>query len=115
MLRQYLEDKTNTYDDFLMLRKTLAYQYGALSCVQFTLSIPLELENLFINIRTGDISLWNLKFKNKPGELEPFAVRLSTGIQELFGDNYVNGACLPAFISTLDALRNPKMNFKAYL
>jgi hypothetical protein len=80
VLRQYLEDKTNTYDDFLMLRKTLAYQYGALSCIQFTLSIPLELENIFINIRTGDISLWNLEFNQKPGELNPFSVRLSTGI-----------------------------------
>jgi len=67
VLRQYLEDKTNSYDDFLMLRKMLAYQYGALSCVQFTLSIPLKLENMFINVRTGDISLWNLDFKEKPG------------------------------------------------
>ena len=63
VLRQYLEDKANTYDDFLMLRKTLAYQYGALSCMQFTLNIPLELENILLNIRTGDISLWNLQFR----------------------------------------------------
>jgi len=27
----------------------------------------LKLENMFINVRTGDISLWNLDFKEKPG------------------------------------------------
>jgi len=41
VLRLYLEGKTSTYDDFLLLRRTLAYQYGALSCLQYVLSIPL--------------------------------------------------------------------------
>ena len=41
ILRQYLEGKTATYDDFLLLRRTLAYQYGAIACLQYVLSIPL--------------------------------------------------------------------------
>ena len=68
-----------------------------------------------MNLRTGDMSVWNLKFREKNEDPEPFAVRLSAGFQELFGDNYVNGGCLPAFIATADALVNPKLNFKAYL
>ena len=43
ILRQYLEGKTATYDDFLLLRRTLAYQYGSIACLQYVLSIPLEL------------------------------------------------------------------------
>ena len=68
-----------------------------------------------MNLKTGDVSIWNLDFKQKSEQLEPFAVRLSSGLSELFGDNYVNGGCLPAFIATVDALRNPKLNFKVYL
>lgn len=30
------------------------------------LSIPLQLENIFINLKTGDISLWNLPIKADP-------------------------------------------------
>ena len=47
--------------------------------------------------------------------MEPFSVRLSAGFDELFGDNYVNGGCLPAFLATVEALKNPKLNFKTYL
>ena len=93
----------------------MAYQYGTISCLQYLLSIPLELDNIFINLKTGDISIWNIVFKENPAELSPFAIRLSTSFQELFGDNYVNGGCLPAFIATSEALRNPKLNFRAFL
>lgn len=41
VLRQYLESKMATYDDFLLLRRTMSYQYGALSSLQYVLSIPL--------------------------------------------------------------------------
>ena len=60
ILRQYIEGKSSTYDDFLLLRRTLAYQYGSISCLQYLLSIPLSLENIFINLKNGDISIWNL-------------------------------------------------------
>lgn len=115
VLRQFLESKTTTYDDFLILRRNLSYQYGAFSCLHYLLSIPLLLENIFINLKTGDISLWNLPIKADPSLEQPFALRLSAGIQELFGESYVNGGCLPAFIATSDALCNKKFNYKAYL
>lgn len=81
LLRQYLEAKTTTYDDFLLLRRNMSYQYGAISCLQYVLSSPLELENIFIHLKTGDISIWNCPFKKEPKELEPHAIRLSTSIQ----------------------------------
>ena len=110
-----MENRTNTYDDFLLLRRTLSYQYGSLSSLHYTLSVPLSLSNIVMNLETGDISILNLPLSSTPADLEPFAVRLSVGFQELFGDNYVRGGCLPAFIATTDALQNPKFNFKSYI
>lgn len=68
-LRQYLEGKTITYDDFLLLRRNMSYQYGTMSCLHYVLSIPLELQNVFINLKTGDLSIWNLPFKADPEKL----------------------------------------------
>lgn len=67
LIRSYLESRTNSYDDFLLLRRTISYQYGSLSCLSYALGLPLELQNFFINLVTGNISISSLPlFKTNP-------------------------------------------------
>ena len=67
IMRSYLEARANSYDDFLLLRRTISYQYGSLSCLSYVLAIPLELQNFFINLITGNISIYSLPlFKTNP-------------------------------------------------
>lgn len=62
VLKDYLIKKSTTYDDFLILRRSLSYQYGVLLCLNYTLSIPTELGKFTLDLSTGTISVGQLQF-----------------------------------------------------
>ena len=108
VLKNYLVGRTQSYDDFLTLRRTLSYQYGVLQCLNFVLSVPTELGKFMLDLRTGGVSVYALNFNYSPEKLSPFAIRFSRNFQELFGRTYINSGVLPAFLATADALTNHK-------
>lgn len=108
VLKNYLVSRTQSYDDFLTLRRTLSYQYGVLQCLNYALSVPTELGKFMLDLRTGAVSVYALSFNYNPEKLSPFAIRFSKNFLELFGRTYINSGVLPAFLATADALTNSK-------
>lgn len=108
VLKNYLVTRSQSYDDFLTLRRTLSYQYGVLQCLNYTLSVPTEISKFMLDFRTGAISVYALNFNSNPEKLSPFAIRFSKNFLELFGRTYINAGILPAFLATADALTNSK-------
>lgn len=111
VLKRYLVSKTQTYDDFLTLRRAISYHYGVLQCLNYTLAIPTELGKFMIDLRTGGVSVCHLAFSSNPDKPSPHAIRFSRNIFELLGKTYINSGVLPAFIATADALTNKKYSF----
>jgi hypothetical protein len=110
VLKNYLVTRSQSYDDFLTLRRTISYQYGVLQCLNYTLAIPTDLARFMLDLRTGAVSVCQLTFSADPEHPSPFAIRFSKNIFELLGKTYINAGVLPAFLATADALTNPKYN-----
>ncbi len=108
VLKRYLISRTQSYDDFLTLRRAISYHYGVLQCLHYFLAIPTELGKFMIDIRNGAVSVCQLSFNSSPKFASPFAIRLSANIFELLGKTYINAGVLPAFLATADALTSRK-------
>jgi hypothetical protein len=108
VLKRYLVARTQTYDDFLTLRRSLSYHYGVLQCLNYALAVHTELGRFMLDLRTGAVSVCQLSFSSAPELASPFAIRFSRNIFELFGKTYINAGVLPAFLATADALTNRK-------
>lgn len=108
VLKRYLISRTQSYDDFLTLRRSISYHYGVLQCLNYFLAIPTDLGRFMIDIRTGAVSVCQLSFNYSPKQANPFAIRFSRNIFELLGKTYINSGVLPAFLATADALTSRK-------
>lgn len=106
LLKSYLVEKAHSYDDFIAFRKLFAYQYGTLLCYNYIFSIETKLSDFLINLQTGYINTYDNKFNYKPSQANPLSIRLSNNIYHLFGDTFVNAGVIPAFVATIDALKN---------
>lgn len=108
VFKRFLISKTQSYDDFLTLRRAISYHYGVLQCLNYFLAIPTELGRFMIDLRTGAVSVCQLSFNYSPKKANPFAIRFSRNIFELLGKTYINAGVLPAFLATADALTSRK-------
>lgn len=106
VFKDYILDKSPTYDEYISFRKVFAYQYGAVVACNFILSADAHLHNYLFDLKTGNIEINEFKLNYAPKSVSEFSVRLSRNIMNFFTKVHVNANVLPAFVATIAALSN---------
>ena len=57
VLKDYILDHAETYDEYISFRKVFAYQYGAASTINFVLGVQGYLQNYMFELNGGHIYL----------------------------------------------------------
>ncbi len=112
IMREYIEKKAQNYDEYISFRKIFSYQYGALMAMNYILSLDAELSQYIIDLKTGEIPIYNLKMNPNPKKLSPYSIRLSRNILNFITKTHVNSCVFPAMVATADAFSNADLNMK---
>lgn len=112
IMREYIEKKALNYDEYISFRKIFSYQYGALMAMNYILSLDAELSQYIIDLKTGEIPIYNLKMNPNPKKLSPYSIRLSRNILNFITKTHVNACVFPAMVATADAFSNADLNMK---
>ena len=55
IFKDYILDKSPTYDEYISFRKVFAYQFGAVLACNYVLGTEAHLHNYLFDLRTGNI------------------------------------------------------------
>ena len=115
VFKDYLLERSTSYDEYISFRKAFGYQYGAICIINYALGIEAALGQYQFDMRTGQINLNEFKMNPNSKAISPFSVRLSRNIRHFLTPVHVNSNILPAMAATVDAICAPKLKFKEYI
>ena len=65
----------------MTFRKSFALQYSSILAVNHLFSIDTKLSSIVVDMKSGSLSLNNLRFTNEVDQTSPYSVRLSRNLK----------------------------------